>query len=207
MGRCSLEPAIKYVIFDIGGVLIELKRRHFLFELSRFIRQPLWRLKWPLDHEILNEITCGRKTVKDLFQFLGDTYDCPNDWDAFLTIWLSLLGKTMPGMEGFIQQLHAHYPLVILSNTNEPHFEYLKKNYPIFHYFSPSFLSYQMGLAKPDSRIFEAVLQQLQAEPHECFLIDDLPENIKAAQQMGIYVHHFKNTSLLKNKLQHINLL
>lgn len=71
MGRGPLETPIKYFIFDIGGVLIELKRRHFLVELSRFIRQPLWRLKWPLEHEILNEITCGRKKSRIFFTFCG----------------------------------------------------------------------------------------------------------------------------------------
>ena len=207
MGSYPLAAPIKYFIFDIGGVLIELKRRHFLFELSRFIRQSLWRIQWPLNHEIVNEITCGRKSVMDLFHFLRDVYDCPDDWNTFQTVWLSLLGKTMPGMEPLVRQLQADYQLVILSNTNEPHFEYLKSNYSIFQYFEPVFLSYRMGLAKPDSRIFDEVLRYFQAEPNECFLVDDLRANVLTAQKMGFSVHHFKNAGLLKKKLRHINLL
>ena len=110
-------------------------------------------------------------------------------------------------MELLVRQLHIDYQLVILSNTNEPHFEYLENSYSIFNYFEPVFLSYQMGLAKPDPRIFEAVLQQLQANPNECFLVDDLVENVQAAQEIGFCVHHFKNAGLLKSTLQSMNLV
>ena len=48
------------------------------------------------------------------------------------------------------------------------------------------FVSYELGLLKPDVKIFQAVLQKLGVKPEEVFLVDDKPQNVAAAESIGI---------------------
>lgn len=52
--------------------------------------------------------------------------------------------------------------------------------------FSPLILSHQVGLSKPDPRIYELMLQQLGFSANECIFVDDMEKNLLPAKQMGI---------------------
>ena len=55
-----------------------------------------------------------------------------------------------------------------------------------YDYFHPVLLSFELGCTKPDPKIFDILLQKLQVLPEECLLIDNKPENIEAAQKVGL---------------------
>ena len=56
------------------------------------------------------------------------------------------------------------------------------------HYFDALYLSYEMGIMKPERRIFEMMLQGEQAKPDETVFIDDSAHNTQAAAALGIHV-------------------
>ena len=74
----------------------------------------------------------------------------------------------------------------ILSNTNGLHWETQRDHERIRSLFDRTYLSYQMGLAKPDRAIFEHVIGDLGVDPGQIVFCDDNAVNVEAARQLGI---------------------
>ena len=94
----------------------------------------------------------------------------------------------------FVEQLAQEntYRLFLLSNTNDIHIEFVKQQMGMADYnrfrnaFEVFYLSYEMGMRKPDTEIFEFVLQQNDLKASETLFVDDTKENTDAASSLGI---------------------
>lgn len=91
--------------------------------------------------------------------------------------------------------------LVLLSNTSECHFNYAYSHYPILQQFDHKILSYELGVWKPDPRIFEKALLHSHCASEECFYTDDIPEFIASARQVGLPGELFTDVNSLKKQL------
>jgi len=95
----------------------------------------------------------------------------------------------------------AGHKIYILSNWDNQSFSLLLAENPsLFQMFDGIVISGDVGLVKPDPAIFEFIIKQYQLDPHETVFIDDQPENVETAQQMGIYsIRYAKKKGLLKS--------
>jgi putative hydrolase of the HAD superfamily len=59
--------------------------------------------------------------------------------------------------------------------------------------FDQIFISAEMGLAKPDPRIYQAAAAELEKEPSEILFVDDFIENVQAARKVGWNAIHFRS--------------
>jgi putative hydrolase of the HAD superfamily len=83
--------------------------------------------------------------------------------------------------------LAANYRLGILSNTSEPHWDFIcDRPYAVIpHYFEVHVLSYEIQVMKPDRRIFEVAAEMAGVSPRSIFFTDDRPENVQGALDAG----------------------
>jgi putative hydrolase of the HAD superfamily len=85
-----------------------------------------------------------------------------------------------------------NYELILLSNTNELHIEYIKQHFNFYEDFKTCFdqfyLSHEIQLRKPEKEIFDFVLSQNNLKPNECLFIDDTKENTDTAKNMGFHI-------------------
>jgi epoxide hydrolase-like predicted phosphatase len=109
---------------------------------------------------------------------LGRTFESERV-NKFLTSWIR--GKK------------KNYKICALTNNTAILNRLLKKKFKIYHIFDHIFNSAKMGLAKPDPKFFRYVLKKLKAKPKECFFIDNNPENIKTAKNLGFSTITFFN--------------
>ena len=101
--------------------------------------------------------------------------------------WNRIFLDYVENVEQVILQLKGKYTLAILSNTNLTHQKYWSKKYhSVLQHFDRCFLSNEMGLIKPDPKIYQAVSDKLNIPFEEMIFIDDKEENIKAAEHLGI---------------------
>jgi putative hydrolase of the HAD superfamily len=96
---------------------------------------------------------------------------------------------------------------MILSNTDEARFGFIKDTFPQIQFFNEFMLSYQLGYVKPQPQIFQAALAQTGSQPSECVFIDDLSENVSAAAELGIRTILFRDRSQLENELRELGLV
>ncbi|GMN09132.1 HAD family phosphatase [Croceitalea sp. MTPC9] len=100
----------------------------------------------------------------------------------------------------FLEELRSsnEYRLFLLSNTNEIHIEFVKKQMGKTRYerfkdcFEVFYLSYEMKMRKPDAEIFEFVLKKNNLTPKETLFVDDTKENIDTASNLGILTWHLQ---------------
>ncbi len=100
----------------------------------------------------------------------------------------------------YARELKKKYVLACLSNIESGSYNYMKKRY-ISSLFNYSFLSYKIGLRKPDKRIYLYALKKLGVKPEETVFVDDVLKNVAAARSLGMNAILFKNTSDLKMRL------
>ena len=75
--------------------------------------------------------------------------------------------------------------LVLLSNTNISHFEFVRTKFDVLSRFDECVTSYGVGAAKPEAPIFEAAKGAIGCPPKECFYTDDIPQYVEAARGHG----------------------
>jgi putative hydrolase of the HAD superfamily len=109
--------------------------------------------------------------------------------------WCSFLVDVPAERLVLLEKLRSNYKLLLLSNSNPLHvdvsaakaLEGLGKT--IRDYFDKCYFSYEMGLAKPDPAIFDALLADAGVTANECLFLDDGPKNIEIANSLGFQTH------------------
>jgi putative hydrolase of the HAD superfamily len=99
-------------------------------------------------------------------------------------IWSDIF-RPVEGMEEVIRSLKGHYALVLLSNTNEWHFDDCSERFPVVGLFDHYALSYRLGCRKPDRRIYEEALAMADALPEETLYFDDILDYVETATELG----------------------
>ncbi|HEX7456227.1 MAG TPA: HAD family phosphatase, partial [Candidatus Nanoarchaeia archaeon] len=198
---------IKAVIFDVGGVLHtnEMKFVHQDIISTLGITKSTFECKY---NELIQPFSKGEISEK---QF----------WDLFLKA--TNTNKSLPDVSLFVREFEKRYQvnhdvinlvkslkrggfkLAILSNTIKPHVE-VNKKMGIYENFPTRVLSNEVGLTKPDSRIFTLILDRLKTKPQEAVFIDDKEEFVRAAEDFGLKGILFKNTKRLKKDLQFLGI-
>jgi putative hydrolase of the HAD superfamily len=181
---------IKTIIFDFGDVFINLDKEGALklalekFEITE------------LDEELqsINALyEQGLISTDEFLEFYADNFPrLPKD--ELKSIWNYIIKDFPEHRLQFIKQLAKdnNYQLILLSNTNELHIDYIKKNVSFYEDFKNCFdqfyLSHEINLRKPNADIFNFVLTENKLNAEECLFIDDTLENTQTAQQLGINV-------------------
>jgi putative hydrolase of the HAD superfamily len=121
-----------------------------------------------------------------------------NAWNSIL------LALRIDAMDN-IKALKKIGKVALLSNTNEIH---LKKFYPeckeLFEEMNYLFFSYQIGLSKPDLKIFQYVIDNTNFDINEIFFIDDSSSNIDSAENFGLQTIKIDNYNLNKH-IEHLS--
>ena len=81
--------------------------------------------------------------------------------------------------------------LVLLSNTCQTHFEWVRDHFDVLQRFDGFVTSYQAGAIKPEPAIFRAALDQIGCAPHECFYTDDIATYVHAGREFGLQAETF----------------
>lgn len=217
---------IKHVIFDLGGVLIDLDMPQCLESFRTLGADPSVILQRPdpasAENGRAKATLCDGLVANgamDLYQ-TGDisTEDFVSGIQKFchpgttaeqvLEAWNDCLLDIPASKLEFIRQLRAEgYKVHLLSNTNEAHWLHIAEKHfggMAEDYFDHLFLSQEMHMAKPNDNIFLAVLEQLGAKAEECLFIDDAKANVDAAKALGYNVYKAPVKYDFRNEIQNI---
>jgi putative hydrolase of the HAD superfamily len=112
--------------------------------------------------------------------------------------WCSFLTQIPVEKLHLLSELKKKYRLLLLSNTNPLHIEtavaaeFSKTGKTMQDFFDKCYLSYEMGMVKPDVEIFKALLADAQVKAEECLFLDDGKKNIDTAAALGIQTYWVK---------------
>lgn len=182
---------MKYFLFDIGNVLLDFEFGKLLQALADGAGQPA-RPFSDRDVEMHDAVETGDLSDEKWVEYLNETRGISWTVDDLVGVWSGIFSINETGQGLFRDAVAAGVPVHILSNIGGHHVDAIKSNWSgFFDGAAGLFLSYEIGLRKPDPAIYHHVLDHLGAEASQCFFIDDRPENIEAACEAGINAHHF----------------
>ncbi|QRR01237.1 HAD family hydrolase [Dyadobacter sandarakinus] len=190
---------IKNIIFDLGDVILNidvpLASQSFAKLSGKEQQEVLAIFK---EKEIFRQFETGlldeasfRNYIREIIH-LSDLSD-----DAVDTAWNSLLLDLPPERVSLIRNLSKSYRLFLLSNTSSIHITQVNKILKastgierLEDLFEKVYLSYEMGLMKPDPQIYQQVLDEAGLIAEETLFLDDNADNIAGAATLGIDTIH-----------------
>ncbi len=197
---------IDAIIFDLGGVLLNID-----YQLPVKAFQKLGMTDFAThfsqakQSRLLDEYETGQISSEDFIAEIH-RYVKPETTDLqIIAAWNSIL-LDLPEERLFILEKAAeNHRIFLLSNTNDIHIQefnsYLldEHNLPSLEpFFEQLYLSFEIGLRKPDPRIFEYVLQDAGLHPSSTLFIDDSIQHIQAAKELGIVTHHLVGQTIVE---------
>ena len=199
---------IKLLVFDLGKVILPFDH---LPVVPRFLSTS--RLKDALDpkdvfsymfdwtHGTYISYEEGRISTEKFFGDIQKRYELDMSLDEFKALWCGIFWED-DEVSSIVRGLKkAGYPLFLLSNTNEMHFDYIDSHYPIVHEFDRLILSHKVNARKPNRAIYEEIFRHSDVQPGEVLFIDDMKANIEGAHALGIQGHLFTDAKGLRAEL------
>ena len=182
---------IKAIIFDLGGVVIDLDFSNFY---NKIISQsPINKPQTPIMLEFFRQSDIyhqGKMTNAEFYQLECDLLQvCALDQVDFYNAFNSIISGFNHQVVELIKKIRDknEFKLIALSNINSSHWDYLlSKNWGFIEHFDELLLSHEIHLIKPQPKIFELVIQKASCKPEEIVFIDDGLNNIRSAQDFGI---------------------
>jgi len=195
----------KAYIFDFGNVFINLD----LKSIEIFLKENQIQLQ-----DILPILYKFEKGLISTDKFINDFISLNNKLtrEQIIKAWNNIVLDFPEYRLEFIEEFCQNHRCFLLSNINELHVKYiqnlLSENFyrRFVNSFEKVYYSHEIHLRKPDTEIFEYVLDNHQLKPQECYFIDDTEENILTARKIGFDTWHLipeKDDIIeLKNKLK-----
>ncbi|MFA5005001.1 MAG: HAD family phosphatase [Candidatus Omnitrophota bacterium] len=180
---------IKVFLFDLGNVLVDFNHRIALERISAFCdKSPADLEKFFFESSVTGAFERGEVAPEEFFRLVKEALGLRLGYDSFVSIWNEVfsLNTKNRAVYHIVNSLRQKYRTALLSNTNILHYKYLKENFPVFGVLHEQFLSFEMGLVKPQEQIYEKVIAALGVLPENIFYTDDRKELVACAGKMGL---------------------
>jgi len=104
-------------------------------------------------------------------------------------------------MKSLVRRLRRRLKVPTLSNNTKERVNYLNHRYSLHKEFDAYFYSFNYGLMKPDPRLFEKVLQKLGLKACEVIIVDDKPDILKIANNIGMKTILFQSAKQVEREI------
>ena len=189
--------ALKNIIFDLGGVLINIDYKKTEHAFTR-LGVPDFRKMYAqfTADELFESLETGHTSEERFYEFMTKKGSRPLETLQVQAAWNAMLLDFRVESFKFLEILKKKYDLYLLSNTNVIHKSAFDKIFTeqtglpsMDPYFKKAYYSHMIGLRKPNDNIYEYVLQDAGIAAGETLFIDDSANNIEAAAKLGIRTH------------------
>jgi putative hydrolase of the HAD superfamily len=178
---------LRAFVFDIGGVLIDFDFDKIVAKIAGGDPAVMRRANLLRTDPSLIEAESGR--MRGVDYFLDKIRPLAPHWtyDDFVHAWADVLTPNQKGQMLLRAVQEAGYRVFFLSNAAEYNVDAMNFKFPGF-LSQPvgCFVSWRMGMVKPDVAIYEAVAHQINVEASNCLFLDDVQDNVDAARKAGM---------------------
>ncbi|HEY4650309.1 MAG TPA: HAD family phosphatase [Pontibacter sp.] len=191
---------IKNIIFDLGGVIINLDYNKSIRELQQYSRNgSAMEFTQKAQSHLFDLYETGQSTCQEFHDNLRQAYDLDATDEQIDAAWNAMLLDIPKERIDLLQELGKNYRLFLLSNTNAIHLK--KFNEIVAHSFTipnldalfeQTYYSHLVGKRKPDAAIFELILDQNNLNKAETLFIDDSIQHVESARRVGLHALHLQ---------------
>ena len=204
-----MNPTIKAIIFDFGGVVINWDPRR------------VFRKYFPQDEQAMEDFmvevgfSAWNLRQDEGYSFDQAVMDLSAQFPQYAHIiraydveWEASITGIIPETVDLVRRLKvAGYHLYGLTNWNHAKFNLVRHKYEFFNLFEEIIVSGEVKLIKPDPAIYKLLLDKVHLTPPDCLMIDDSASNIDACREMGFVCLHFTSAGKLETDLHSLEVL
>ncbi len=187
------------LIFDVGGIIVPHDNERLYRRLAEHCTAPdaLDRIRVAAR---MPDYETGVQPIAALHARLADELGLDLDWDAFVPVWCHHLSLDRAVLE-YVQDLAAANRVMLFSNTNGEHWEHLLALTDGALGRFETYLSHELGCAKPSVEAFRLVAARAGIAPARSLFFDDKPANVAAARRAGFEAEIFTDLAALQRYL------
>ena len=194
------------ILVDLGGVVVDVESDRLIHQVAQLLGKPFEAVQQAIYHdELLLPFELGQIKPQAYYEGLKAKLSLPWTYERFVEAWNGIFSENRD-VTWILQRLHARHRLMALSNTNELHLAHIKRTVPSLGMFESWIASCEVGVRKPDPKIYFHALERAQVLPRQAIYIDDRPELVDAGRSIGLTAIRFQNSRQLDQDLQSIGL-
>lgn len=192
---------IKNIVFDFGCVIVDLDKQKCIDALDKIGAGAISHYVDECKQiDMFLDLELGKINVKEFCDEIREhAPGCHASDEEISKAWGELLTGIPTKRLEKVEKLHKKYNSFLLSNSNPIHwnksvdFFFPLSGHAPEYYFDKMFISYKLGMIKPDPQIFNTLIRETGIRPEETLFIDDSANNCKAAEEFGIRTLHVTN--------------
>ena len=187
------------IVFDLGGVIINLNVPRCVANFKKLMNEEYIRTVLGIDNEgegvvavsaatkqLMHDYEYGNISTETFLKTLQEYCYPGTTIEQIKAAWLSMLDELPQERLDYIKELRARgYRTILLSNSNELHWQPIWEQYNLGSYFDVVFASQMLHMAKPNREIFEHVVREAKVDSAHTIYVDDLEKNRKAGEQFA----------------------
>ena len=197
---------IRAIIFDFGSVLVQMGDEAPRQALAEQLGVPLKALyHLVFDSETALQALVGELTIEQHWQAVGMALSVPLEALPAVKAQFWSADLVNHALVNTIRTLRPAYKVGLLSNAWNDLRQVMQERFHFDGLFDDLVISAEVGLAKPDPRIFRLAVERLGVQPAEAIFIDDVLANVEAARGVGLQAIHYRDNPQLFEALERLN--
>jgi 2-haloacid dehalogenase len=202
-------PGRNIVVFDLGGVLIDWDPRHLYRKLFAGDEAAMEHfLATVCTHDWNRCQDAGRSFAEGARLLKAEHPEKAELIDAYSARFAEMIAGPIAGSVEILAELRDCGTLLYgLTNWSAETYPPAWERFAFLQWFRGILVSGEVGVIKPDRRIFELLIERFAIDPEHAVYIDDVEANVAAARPFGIHGIHFTTPAALREELVRLELL
>jgi len=177
---------MKAILFDLGRVIIDYDHQATVRAVAEHTAGDLAAVE-QLMHTHATALGVGELSAEEFYEILVREVGFRDDFATFIDRYAAGLQRNETALAYAVAlQQRPNVTVAIISNTNDAHVRWIDEHLPELLQLDLVIMSNEVALHKPDPAIFELALELLNVLPEQSVFVDDLAENVAAAQALGL---------------------
>lgn len=195
----AARPSVRAVVFDLGGVLIDWNPRYLYRKLIADEAEMEWFLAEVCSPAWNAEQDAGRSWAEAVAEAKGRHPDRAALIEAYAERWPEMIAGDIPETVSVLEAVaRRRVPLFALTNWSAETFHVARDRFAWLGHFQDILVSGEVGMKKPDPRIFRLLIERIGVEPGAAVFIDDQPDNVAAGRASGLQAVRFTTAETLR---------
>ena len=190
---------IDHIIFDFGGVLLDIDYDKTTQAFEALSSKPFKAFTQKYQAELFCKHECGAISDEEFRDGVRENLEIEAEDSVIDSAWNAMLGKLPARKLELVEKLKQDFGVYLLSNTNSIHqkaFEdHIDETFGLdrfYQAFDKIYYSHKLGARKPHPETFQMVVQRLNVDPKHTLFIDDSPQHVEGAVEIGLCSYHLK---------------
>jgi 2-haloacid dehalogenase len=191
------------VVFDLGGVLIDWNPRHLYRKMFDGDEEAMERF---LSEICTSDWNARQDEGRPFAEATDELIACHPEQAglirAFFDRWPEMVAGAIEQTVEILAELkRAGREIYALSNWSAETFPHARERFVFLNWFDFIVISGEIGLIKPNRKVFDFLLEKTGRRAEDCVFIDDSPTNVAAAKELGFDAIHFRTPRQLREEL------